>query len=159
MSHLIKPVINYSDYGTKENDYLIEIDLESEEQNEENIENEELGEAGGREEERQLFVDTSESAVDEETQAETNKIGEKGSIARDMFSDENNINDKPRLESESSFPGEVPDEFASTVLRESGMPVEISPSEPAQDETEKGVEDSDEEKVVAVSPEVDNSEE
>ena len=68
-----------------------------------------------REEKRQLFVDTSGRAVDEETQAETNKIGEKGSVARDMYSGENNINDKPRLESESSFPGEAPDEFASTV--------------------------------------------
>ena len=151
MSHLLKPVINYSDYGTKESDYLIEIDLESEDQNEENVESEELRGSDGYEEEEQLFVDTSESAVDEETQAETNKIGEKGSIARDMFSDENNINDKPRLESESSFPGEAPDEFASTVLRESGMPVEISPSEPVQDETEKAVEDAVEEEAAAVA--------
>ena len=157
MSHLLQPVINYSDYGTKESNYLIEIDLESEEQKEENVEAEELGEADVREEERQLFVDTSESAVDEETQAETNKIGEKGSIARDMFSDENNINDKPRLESESSFPGEAPDEFASTVLQESGMPTDISPTEPVKDEAEKAVEDSVEEEAAAVLSEVDKS--
>ena len=157
MSHLLQPVINYSDYGTKESNYLIEIDLESEEQKEENVEAEEFGEADVREEERQLFVDTSESAVDEETQAETNKIGEKGSIARDMFSDENNINDKPRLESESSFPGEAPDEFASTVLQESGMPTDISPTEPVTDEAEKAVEDSVEEEAVGVLSEVDKS--
>ena len=157
MSHLLKPAINYSDYGTKESNYLIEIDLESEEQKEENVEGEELGEADVLEEERQLFVDTSESAVDEETQAETNKIGEKGSIARDMFSDENNINDKPRLDSESSFPSEAPDEFASTVLQESGMPTDISPTEPVKDEAEKAVEDSVEEEAVAVLSEVDKS--
>ena len=157
MSHLLQPVINYSDYGTKESNYLIEIDLESEEQKEENVEAEEFGEADVREEERQLFVDTSESAVDEETQAETNKIGEKGSIARDMFSDENNINDKPRLDSESSFPSEAPDEFASTVLQESGMPTDISPTEPVKDEAEKAVEDSVEEEAVAVLSEVDKS--
>ena len=157
MSHLLQPVINYSDYGTKESNYLIEIDLESEEQKEENVEAEEFGEADVREEERQLFVDTSESAVDEETQAETNKIGEKGSIARDMFSDENNINDKPRLDSGSSFPGEAPDEFASTVLQESGMPTDISPTEPVKDEAEKAVEDSVEEEAVAVLTEVDKS--
>ena len=157
MSHLLQPVINYSDYGTKESNYLIEIDLESEEQKEENVEAEEFGEADVREEERQLFVDTSESAVDEETQAETNKIGEKGSIARDMFSDENNINDKPRLDSGSSFPGEAPDEFASTVLQESGMPTDISPTEPVTDEAEKAVEDSVEEEAVAVLTEVDKS--
>ncbi len=161
MGHLLKPVINYSDYGTKESDYLIEIDLESEEQNEENVESEELGEADVREEEEQLFVDTSESAVDEETQAETNKIGEKGSIARDMYSGEKNINDKPRLESESDFPGEAPDEFASTVTQESGMPTDISPTEPVNDETEKAAEDSVEEEsaAVAVLTEVGNSEE
>ena len=157
MSHLLKPAINYSDYGTKESNYLIEIDLESEEQKEENVEGEELGEADVLEEERQLFVDTSESAVDEETQADTNKIGEKGSIARDMLSDENNINDKPRLDSESSFPGEAPDEFASTVLQESGMPTDISPTEPVKDEAEKAVEDSVEEEAVAVLSEVDKS--
>ena len=157
MSHLLKPAINYSDYGTKESNYLIEIDLESEEQKEENVEGEELGEADVLEEERQLFVDTSESAVDEETQADTNKIGEKGSIARDMLSDENNINDKPRLDSESSFPSEAPDEFASTVLQESGMPTDISPTEPVTDEAEKAVEDSVEEEAVAVLTEVDKS--
>ena len=157
MSHLLKPAINYSDYGTKESNYLIEIDLESEEQKEENVEAEEFGEADVREEERQLFVDTSESAVDEETQAETNKIGEKGSIARDMLSDENNINDKPRLDSESSFLREAPDEFASTVLQESGMPTDISPTEPVKDEAEKAVEDSVEEEAVAVLTEVDKS--
>ena len=155
MSHLLKPAINYSDYGTKESNYLIEIDLESEEQKEENVEGEELGEADVLEEERQLFVDTSESAVDEETQADTNKIGEKGSIARDMLLDSNNINDKPRLDSESSFPGEAPDEFASTVLQESGMPTDISPTEPVTDEAEKAVEDSVEEEAVAVLTEVD----
>ena len=157
MSHLLKPAINYSDYGTKESKYLIEIDLESEAQKEENVEGEELGEADVLEEERQLFVDTSESAVDEETQADTNKIGEKGSIARDMLSDENNINDKPRLDSESSFPSEAPDEFASTVLQESGMPTDISPTEPVTDEAEKAVEDSVEEEAVGVLSEVDKS--
>ena len=157
MSHLLKPAINYSDYGTKESKYLIEIDLESEAQKEENVEGEELGEANVLEEERQLFVDTSESAVDEETQADTNKIGEKGSIARDMLLDSNNINDKPRLDSESSFPGEAPDEFASTVLQESGMPTDISPTEPVKDEAEKAVEDSVEEEAVAVLSEVDKS--
>ena len=157
MSHLLKPAINYSDYGTKESKYLIEIDLESEAQKEENVEGEELGEANVLEEERQLFVDTSESAVDEETQADTNKIGEKGSIARDMLLDSNNINDKPRLDSESSFPGEAPDEFASTVLQESGMPTDISPTEPVKDEAEKAVEDSVEEEAAAVLSEVDKS--
>ena len=133
LSHLLKPDRNFSDYGTKESNYVVEIDLEPDEQKEENIENEELEEEEEEligedvnEEKRQLFVDTSEKAVDEETQAETNKIGEKGSIAKDMYSGENNINDQPRLESESDFPGEVPDEFAA-VSQESGMPIDVSP--------------------------------
>ena len=150
MSHLIKPIINYSDYGTKESNYLIEIDLESEEQEEASVDGEELMDADMREEERQLFVDTSESAVDEETQAETNKIGEKGSIARDMYSGEDSVNDKPRLESESSFPGEAPDEFASKVSQESGMPIDTCLSEPIMDEAEKAVEDLVEEEAVAI---------
>ena len=86
MSHLLKPDLNYSDYGTKESNYVIEIDLEPEEQKEENveeeeliaeelIEEEELIESDVNGEKRQLFVDTSGQVIDEETQAETNKIG------------------------------------------------------------------------------------
>jgi hypothetical protein len=155
---LLKPELKFSDYGTKESNYVIEIDLEPEEQKEENVELEELIEADVREEKRQLFVDTSGRAVDEETQAETNKIGEKGSIARDMYSGENNINDKPRLESETVFPGKVPDEFASTVSQGSGMPIEVSLSEPVKDEAEESVESLVEEETVANLSEADKSE-
>ena len=117
MSHLLKPVINYSDYGTKKSNYLIEIDLEPDEQKEENVEIEEQGtESDAREEGRDLFVDTSGRDIDEETQAETNKIGEKGSIARDMYSGENNINDKPRLESETDYMSLAIDPFSPILL-------------------------------------------
>jgi hypothetical protein len=170
LSNLLKPEHNYSDYGTKESNYVIEIDLGSDEQKEENVENEELieeeelveeelVEADVREENRPLFVDTSGRAVDEETQAETNKIGEKGSVARDMYSDEKNINDKPRLESERVFPGEVPEELATAVPQESGLPIDVSLSEPVKDEAEETVEDLVEEETAADLSEADNSEE
>jgi len=164
LSHLLKPDLNYSDYGTKESNYVIEIDLEPEGQKEENVEEEELIEEEGlieadvNEEKRQLFVDTSGQVVDEETQAETNKIGEKGSIAKDRYSGKNNINDQPRLESESDFPGEVPDEFAA-VSQESGMPIDVRLSEPVEEETEETVENLVEEETAASLSEIDNSEE
>ena len=104
ISDFLKPDLNFSDYGTKDSDYIVEIDLGTEEQKEENVENEELIaeelpeeeeliESDVREEKRPLFVDTSGRTIDEETQVESNKIGEKGSIARDMYADENNVND------------------------------------------------------------------
>ena len=167
LSNLLKPDLNYSDYGTKESNYVIEIDLEPEEQKEENVEDEELVEeeelieSDVNGEKRQLFVDTSGQVVDEETQAETNKIGEKGSIAKDRYSGKDNINDQPRLESESDFPGEVPDEFAA-VSQESGMPIEVSLSEPVEEETEEAeetVENLVEEETVASLSGIDNSEE
>lgn len=167
LSHLLKPDLNYSDYGTKESNYVIEIDLEPEGQKEENVEEEELIEeedlieSDVNDEKRQLFVDTSKMAVDEETQAETNKIGEKGSIAKDRYSGKNNINDQPRLESESTFPGEVPDEFAA-VSQESGMPIDVRLSEPVEEETEETEETAEnlvEEETAASLPEIDNSEE
>jgi hypothetical protein len=170
LSNLLKPELNFSDYGTKDSNYVIEIDLGSDEQKEENVENEELAEeelaeeedlieADVREEKRPLFVDTSGRAVDEETQAETDKIGEKGSVARDMFTSEKNINDKPRLESESVFPGEVPEELATAVPQESGLPIDVSLSEPAKDEAEETVENLVEEEAAAGLSEADNSEE
>jgi hypothetical protein len=158
LSSLLKPELNFSDYGTKESNYVIEIDLEPDEQKEKTVEEEDGIEADVREERRQLFVDTSGRAVDEETQAETNKIGEKGSVARDMYSGENNINDKPRLESESDFPGDAPAEFASTVPQDFGMPIDVSPSEPVKDEAEEAVEESVKEEAAAVLIEVGKSE-
>ena len=159
LSSLLKPELNLSDYGTKESNYVIEIDLKPDEQKEENVEEEEGIEAEVHEEKRQLFVDTSGRAVDEETQTETNKIGEKGSVARDMYSGENNINDKPRLESESDFPGETPAEFASTAPQELGIPIDVSPSESNKDEAEESVEESVEEEAAVVLTEVVKSEE
>jgi hypothetical protein len=165
LSHLLKPELNFSDYGTKNSNYVVEIDLGSEEQKEENVENKELAEeeewieADVHEEKRPLFVDTSGKAVDEEAQAETNKIGEKGSIARDKYISKNNINDKPRLESETDFPGEVPEEFAAAISQESGMPIDVSLSEPVKEVDEETVESVVEEETAASLSEADTSEE
>ena len=170
ISNFLKPDLNFSDYGTKDSDYVIEIDLGSEKPKEENVENEELVEeelaeeeelieADVHEEKRSLFVDTSGKTTDEEAQAETNKIGEKGSIARDMYAGEENINDKPRLESETVFPGEAPDELASAVSQKSDIPEDVSISEPVKDVEEETVEDLIEEETVASLPDANNSEE
>ncbi len=139
LSHLLKPSFNFSDDASKKRNYVIEIDLGPEKEKEENIQNEkelkEEVEADNEdfpEEKRQLFVDTPENAVDEETQADTNKIGEKGSIARDMYTGEDNVNDKPRLESDVDFPGEVPEELASAAFQESGLPIDASYGESSE---------------------------
>ncbi len=164
VSHLFKPELNLVDYGTKKGSYVVEIDLGSDEQEEVEIdelveEEEELIEADVREEVRQLFVDTSGREVDEEPQAETNKIGEKGSVARDTYVDDNNVNHKPRLDSKSDFPGEAPDEFAAAVSQQSGMPIDVSLSEPVKDEAEAAVEDLVQEETLASLPDVDNDKE
>ncbi len=137
LSHLLKPSFSFSDNVSKKRNYVIEIDLGSEKEKEESIQDEEelkeelkeeveTDKEDLPEEKRQLFVDTPENAIDEEPQADTNKIGEKGSIARDMYTGEDNVNDKPRLESDVIFPGEVPEELASAAFQESGLPVDAS---------------------------------
>ena len=133
LSHLLKPSFSFSDNVSKKRNYVIEIDLGSEKEKEESIQDEEelkeeveSDKEDLPEEKRQLFVDTPENAIDEEPQADTNKIGEKGSIARDMYTGEDNVNDKPRLESDVVFPGEVPEELASAAFQESGLPVDAS---------------------------------
>ena len=133
LSHLLKPSFSFSDNVSKKRNYVIEIDLGSEKEKEESIQDEEelkeeveSDKEDLPEEKRQLFVDTPENAIDEEPQADTNKIGEKGSIARDMYAGEDNVNDKPRLESDVDFPGEVPEELASAAFQESGLPVDAS---------------------------------
>lgn len=159
LSHLLQPALNFNGKASK-NNYVIEIDLEPEKEKEESIQNEEESkekvEADKEdfpEEKRQLFVDTPDNAVDEETQTDTNKIGEKGSIARDMYSGEGSINDKPRLKSDTVFPGEVPDELASTVLQESGLPIEAAYGESAEDVAEEVTQPIVEEETVDSLPE------
>jgi len=139
LSHLLKPSHGFSDNVSKKRNYVIEIDLKPEKEKEEGIQNEEelkeeveADKEDLPEEKRQLFVDTPDNAVDEETQADTNKIGEKGSIARDMYTGEENVNDKPRLESDVDSPGEVPEELASTAFQESGFSVDANYGESSE---------------------------
>ena len=161
LSHLLKPSFNFSDDVSKKRNYVIEIDLGPEKEKEESIQDEEElkeeAEADNEdfpEEKRQLFVDTPENAIDEETQADTNKIGEKGSIARDMYAGEDNVNDKPRLESDVDFPGEVPEELASAAFQESGLPVEASYGESSEMVPEETAQPVVEEETVDSLPEV-----
>ncbi len=55
---------------------------------------------------RQQFVDTADSAVDEEVEAEadTDKIGEKGTLARDTAPDEGPAEEGPKLEGDTDIP-------------------------------------------------------
>jgi len=142
LSHFLTPAFNLSDYASKNDNYVIEIELESGREEEKNIEGEEEPEEEEEteedlpEEKRQLFVDTSDKAIDEEPQADTERVGEKGSIARDMYEGEDNINDEPRLESDADLPGEAPDELASAT-QESGLPIEATYGEPVEEVVEE----------------------
>lgn len=165
-NHYLLPEIRLNDNESENNNYFIEIDLESGNQEEENIEDEELAEEQDEEydeeeiakDKEQLFVDTSENVVDEETQTDTDKIGEKGSVAKDMYTEENNVNDKPRLVSDVDTSGDVPDDFAATATQESGLPVEVSFSEAVREDADD-VQESVEEETIDSMAEVSNSEE
>ncbi len=171
LSPFLKPELNFDDSRPKENNYVIEIDLESGNQEEERLEEEEPAkeeevveeqeyvEEELVKEEEQLFVDTSESVVDEETQTDTNKIGEKGSIAKDMYAKDNDINDKPRLESDVEAPGETPDDLATTVTQSSGMPIAVSQNEPVEEVADEPTQELVEEETAKSLPEVSDSEE
>ncbi|MEE8190187.1 MAG: TonB C-terminal domain-containing protein [Candidatus Scalindua sediminis] len=164
LSHLIKSGFDINDYVSKKDNFVIEIELEPGREEEKNIageeksEEEEKAEEDFPEEKRQLFVDTSDNVIDEEPQADTDKVGEKGSIAKDMYSGEDNINDEPRLEGDSDFPGEVPDELASAVPQESGFPIEVSYGELTKDVTEEITQPLVEEEIIDSLSDVDNSE-
>ncbi|ODS33338.1 MAG: hypothetical protein SCARUB_01518 [Candidatus Scalindua rubra] len=133
LSRILKPELNLKDYTSGKDKYVIEIELESGMEKEKSIEaekelmkekEEEEIEENLPEEKRQLFVDTSDKVVDEEPQADTDRVGEKGSIARDMYNEEDNVNDEPRLESDFELPGEVPDVLASVEPQDAGFPME-----------------------------------
>ncbi len=163
LSHLLRPAHNFSGYTPGDSKYVIEIDLESGPEKGEIVEYEETQEEEAEkespEDKRPLFVDTSDKAVDEEPQADTNKIGEKGSIARDMYPGEDNINDNPRLQSDTDFPGEAPDELASAIQQESGFPVEAGNRESGREVSEDIPQQLVKEESADNMSEVDGSEE
>ena len=166
LSHFITPEFNLSDYASKKDNYVIEIELESGKEEEKSIEDEEeLKEEEEEEteedlpkEKRQLFVDTADKAIDEEPQADTERVGEKGSIARDMYAGEDNINDEPRLESDADLPGDAPDDLASTALQESGFPIEATYGEPAEEVVKEEAQPLVEEEIADSSSDVNESE-
>ena len=165
LSHFLTPEFNLSDYASKKDNYVIEIELESgKEEEEKSIEDEEElkeeeeeTEEDLPEEKRQLFVDTSDKAIDEEPQADTERVGEKGSIARDMYAGEDNVNDEPRLESDADIPGDAPDVLASAELQESGLPIEATYGEPVEEAVEEA-QPLVEEEIADSSSDVDESE-
>jgi hypothetical protein len=166
LSHFLTPKFNLSDYASKNDNYVIEIELESGREEEKSIEDEEELKEEEEEEEteedlpeekRQLFVDTSDKAIDEEPQADTERVGEKGSIARDMYAGEDNINDEPRLESDAELPGEAPDELTSAT-QESGFPIEATYGEPAEEAVEEEAQPLVEKEIAYSSSDVDESE-
>src|SRR3990167_8387062 len=52
-----------------------------------------------------IFTDTSDNTEDEKTNADSDKIGEKGSVAKDTFPDNNQpVNNEPHAEGHSKAP-------------------------------------------------------
>ncbi|MFQ5963941.1 MAG: hypothetical protein ACE5KZ_06635 [Candidatus Scalinduaceae bacterium] len=115
----LKSGFNVNDYVSNDSNYLIEIDLEASreedkrEKEEEILKEEKMDEEDLSEKNRQLFVDTSENTTDEEPQTDTDKIGEKGSIAKDMYPGKDNINNEPRLTSDFELLAKAPEELTS----------------------------------------------
>jgi outer membrane biosynthesis protein TonB len=164
LSHFLTPDFNLNDYASKKDNYVIEIELESGkeeekksiEDEEELKEEEEETEEDLPEEKRQLFVDTADKAIDEEPQADTERVGEKGSIAKDMYAGDDNVNDEPRLESDADLPGDAPDVLASAT-QESGLPIEATYGEPVEEAVEEA-QPLVEEEIADSSSDVDESE-
>lgn len=75
-----------------------------------------------------IFTDTSDNREDEDVKVDTNKIGEKGSIAKDNFlSDKQSINNEPRAEGYTKTP----------LLGKAGtdLPVEVQQKHQGQETT------------------------
>jgi hypothetical protein len=71
-----------------------------------------------------------------------------------MYTGEDNVNDKPRLESDVDFPGEVPEELASTAFQETGLPIDASYGESSEVVSEEITQPVVEEETVDSLPEV-----
>ena len=170
LSRFLKLGVNIDELTKKSDEYVIEVEFESsEEENDESKENEEKRRGACREEEKpdeedlikekkNVFVDTSDKATDEVPQVETNKIGEKGSIARDKYTGKDNINNSPRLTDEPKLITRPPDELVAVKPSQVGFPEESSSSNPAEDAAKEQLQTMAEQEEVVGQPDVDNTE-
>lgn len=68
-------------------------------------ENEPKKEEDAEKKKENIFTDTSDNTEDEETSVDTDKIGEKGAVAKDNFPDDKqSVNDEPHAEGHSQAP-------------------------------------------------------
>ena len=113
------------------------------------------------EEKRQVFVDTSGEVTDETPQAETEKIGETGSVAKDLYATKDNINDEPRLTDDSDVIVIEPE--YKTALKPMQADVQVEPQvniQPAvKEEMVNGVPDGETPEKIEESNESEVSEE
>ncbi|MFQ5962717.1 MAG: hypothetical protein ACE5KZ_00355 [Candidatus Scalinduaceae bacterium] len=130
LSYFLRSEFDLNDYVSQTSNYVIEIELETEREEEENEEGEEISKEEEKakedlsKEKRQLFVDTSDKITDEEPEADTDRIGEKGSIAKDMYTGKDNINNDPRLTGDVKLLANVPDELISAKPQGEGLTME-----------------------------------
>lgn len=133
ISHLLKPEFDTSKYDAKNDEFLIEFELVPDEEKDKKEEYQKLEEVLKKfvekmaEKKKQVFVDNSDQVTDEGPQVETDKIGEKGSIAKDMYPGEDSINDKPRLMDASELPANVSGEL--TIVEPQGVGLPVVPQE------------------------------
>ena len=92
-------------------EYAVTLELENTDTQVENTsdskqdEQEIKKEEGTEKKKYKIFTDTSDNPADEETNADTDKIGAKGSVAKDNFPDDKqSINNEPRAEGRSKAP-------------------------------------------------------
>lgn len=129
-SQIFKTSLNFVDDSSSKDNYVVEVSFETikEEDDEEDKspelkKEEEITQELKEEEKREVFVDTSEKVTDETAQTDTEKIGEVGSIAKDMYEGEENMNNEPRLTGE----GLVMDPEYRTALAPQQEEVQVEP--------------------------------
>ncbi|MCP5008099.1 MAG: hypothetical protein GY941_29805 [Planctomycetes bacterium] len=166
LSQFFKPRLNFIDDGSKKDNYVVEVSFEAEkEENEGDKKREILKEEDPVEdpkvEEREVFVDTSEKAIDEEPQADTEKIGEAGSIARDMYAGSDNVNNEPRLTDDADNLVVEPEYLTTVSPLQAEVPVELQVNviPPVQEEIENSLPDEAVHEEIAQSVIFETSEE
>ncbi|MFQ5956538.1 MAG: hypothetical protein ACE5KK_02060 [Candidatus Brocadiales bacterium] len=92
-------IFEFVDAGDEVEELVKKEELWREEEQQEEQEKEVVEEV-----KRKQFVDTADSAVDEEVEAEGDLIGEKGTLARDTAPDEGPATEEPRVDGDSDVP-------------------------------------------------------
>ncbi len=168
LSQFFKPKFSSIADGSKKEEYIVEVSFETKQEEREEDEIQEIVKEEEiekklieEEEKREVFVDTSEKVTNETPQDDTEKIGEVGSVAKDMYAGQEDMNSEPRL-TDDTQEHVVEPEYRTAILPQQAdvqLEPQIQTLSPMEEERENRFQEEEIQEEIVASTTVETAEE